>query len=85
MRLTTSTARTHIGRVIRLTITPAAFSAIIATLPGNVGVENARAPNGDVFVWLDHSTIAKLRRLRAPGESFSDVVLRLAADVSAAQ
>jgi hypothetical protein len=36
--------RTYIGRMIRLQISAAVFAAIVATLPGNVNVENARAP-----------------------------------------
>jgi len=43
---------------------------------GSVGYENA--PNNEVYVWLDHVTVAKLRQLRGPGESFSDVILRVA-------
>ena len=38
--------------MIRLQISPAAFEAIAAPLPGNVGFENKRAPNGDWFIWL---------------------------------
>jgi hypothetical protein len=45
-----------------------------------VGVERGRAENGDVFVWLDHATVAKLKAMRGPGESYSDVILRLAAE-----
>jgi hypothetical protein len=41
------------ARMVRLQISAAAFAAIVATLPGNVNVENKRAPNGDVYVWLD--------------------------------
>ena len=36
--------------MIRITITPAAFEAIAATLPSSVGVEQNRAPNGDRYV-----------------------------------
>jgi hypothetical protein len=50
---------------------------------GSVGFENARAPNNEVYVWLDHAAVAKLRHLRGPGESFSDVIMRLAEDVAA--
>jgi hypothetical protein len=64
--------------MIRLTITPAAFEAIAATLPGNVGFENKRAPNGDWFIWLDHTAVAKLKALRDAGESYSDVIIRVA-------
>jgi hypothetical protein len=57
--------------MIRLAITPAAFEAIAATLPGSVGFENKRAPNGDWFIWLDHAAVAKLKAMRGPGESYA--------------
>jgi hypothetical protein len=50
-------------------------------LPGNVNVENKRAPNGDVHVWLDPATVAKLRHLRGPGDSYSDAIIALAGAV----
>jgi hypothetical protein len=56
--------------MIRLRISPAAFEAIAATLPGSVGFENKRATNGDWFIWLDHATVAKLTAMRGPGESY---------------
>jgi hypothetical protein len=34
--------------MIRIAITAEAYAAIAGTLPGNVGVERARAENGDV-------------------------------------
>jgi hypothetical protein len=64
--------------MIRIAISPEAFEAIVATLPGNVGFENQRAPNGDWYIWLDHATIAKLNALHGPGDSYSDVILRVA-------
>ena len=57
-----------------------AFQAIVDTLPASVGFENKRAANGDWFIWLDHATVAKLKAMRAPGDSFSDVILALAKD-----
>jgi hypothetical protein len=65
--------------MIRITITPAAFAAIAATLAlGTVAVEPERAQDGGVHIWLDPGVLAKLRALRGPGESYSDVILRLA-------
>jgi hypothetical protein len=29
-------------------------------------------------LWLDHATLGKLNRIRAPGESYSDAILALA-------
>jgi hypothetical protein len=65
--------------MIKITITPEAFAAIAQTSPlGSVAVEPERAPNGDVGIWLDHATVAKLRAMRGPGDSYSDVILALA-------
>ena len=64
--------------MIRIAITPAAYAAIAATLPGSVGVEPQRAPNGDYFVWLDPAVVTRLAAMRGPGESYSEVILRLA-------
>jgi hypothetical protein len=61
--------------MVKITISPGAFAAIVASLPGNASVENKRAP---YFVWLDHATLAKPNHLRGPGESYSDVILALA-------
>jgi hypothetical protein len=66
--------------MIRIAITQAAFEAIAATLPlGSVGYENATNQRGERLIWLDHSVVARLRAMRGPGESYSDVILRLVA------
>jgi hypothetical protein len=65
--------------MVRIAITSAAFDAIASTMPlGSVGFENARAPNGDWFIWLPHDAIAKLKALRGPGDSYSDAIVALA-------
>ena len=64
--------------MIRITISPAAFEAIAATLPSSVGYERLRAPSGDFFIWLEPRFVDRLRAIRSPGESYSDVILRLA-------
>jgi hypothetical protein len=77
-RLATSAARSYIPAMVRISISPAAFDAIAATLPGNVGFENARDTNGDWFIWLPRDVLAKLNSIRGPGESYSDAILALA-------
>ena len=37
-----------------------------------------RAEDGSAHIWLDPGVVAKLKALRGPGESYSDVILRLA-------
>jgi hypothetical protein len=70
--------------VIRISISQAAFDAIASTMPlGSVGFDAQANERGERLIWLDHATVAKLRYLRGPGESFSDAILRLAEDVAA--
>ena len=65
-------------RMIRIAISQAAFEAIAVTLSlGSVGYENATDEHGQRLIWLDHAVVARLRAVRGPGESYSDVILRL--------
>jgi hypothetical protein len=68
--------------VVRIAISAEAFEAITQTLPlplGSVSYENASNEKGERYVWLDRKVVEHLRTLRRPGESFSDVILLLAA------
>jgi len=54
------------------------FDAIAATLaPDSVGFEPEVDARGGRVVWLDAAVVDKLAALRGPGESYSDVILRL--------
>ena len=65
--------------LIRISITPAAFEAIAATLPlGSVGYETQLNAQGEQLVWLETAIVDRLGVMRGPGESYSDVILRLA-------
>jgi hypothetical protein len=65
--------------MVRIAITQAAFDVISATPPlGSVGYENKTDEEGNRLIWLDRSVVDRLRLLRGPGESYSDVILRLA-------
>jgi hypothetical protein len=64
--------------MISIAISAEAFEAIAATLAlGSMSFENATNERGERYVWLDHAVVARLRAMRGPGESHSDVVLRL--------
>jgi hypothetical protein len=66
--------------MIRVAITAEAFAAIEATMPlGSVGYERQTDASGEHHIWLEPHVLAKLKHLRGPGETFSDVILRLAA------
>ena len=66
--------------MIKIAVSQAAFDAISATLSlGSVGYENEINERGERLIWLPHDVLAKLNHLRGPGESYSDVILRVAA------
>ena len=65
--------------MIRIAISQATFDAIAKTLPlGSVGYENEVNEKGERLIWLDPAVLARLKAMRGPGESYSDVILRLA-------
>lgn len=66
--------------MIKIAISQAAFHAIASTLPlGSVGYENATNERGERYVWLAPHVVDRLRAMRGPKESYSDVILKLAA------
>jgi hypothetical protein len=53
--------------MIRIAITPAAFDAIVATLPpGSVGYERAPNATGEGLIWLEPAVINRLGAMRGP-------------------
>ena len=62
--------------MIRISISIDAFEAIASTLPlGTVGYEPS--PKGERWIWLETAMVERLRAMRGPDESYSDVILRL--------
>ena len=69
--------------MIRIAISQTAFEAIARSLPlGNVSFENKTNEQGQRLIWLDRAMVDRLRAMRGPGESYSDVILRIAAEKS---
>jgi hypothetical protein len=65
--------------MIRIAISVEAFEAIARTLPlGTVSYENKTNERGERLIWLDPNVVDRLRAMRGPGESYSDVILRIA-------
>jgi hypothetical protein len=64
--------------MIAITITPAAHRAIKASLLGTGDARPRPGPDGLVRIWLDRKFVDRLGQMRGPGESYSDVILRLA-------
>jgi hypothetical protein len=65
--------------LICITVTAEAYAAIKATLPADTQTwPTSPADQGDVIIWLDQATIERLDALRALGEGYSDVIIRVA-------
>jgi hypothetical protein len=61
--------------MIAITITPEAYETIL------LGTAEAPSPQGQdglIRVWLDCKFVDRLGQMHGPGESYSDVILRLA-------
>lgn len=63
--------------MIRLTLTPGAYAVIAATHPSSA-LKQGGAPNGDFYVWLEAEYVERIRAVRKPGESYSEVIVRMA-------
>ena len=48
------------------------------SLGSSVGYEDTPNERGERLIWLDPRVVDRLRAMRGPGESYSDVILRLA-------
>jgi hypothetical protein len=64
--------------VVTISISPEAYAAIGATLPKGSRADARPDGKGGYLVTLDRTVLDRLRELRGPGESYSDVILRLA-------
>ncbi len=64
--------------MIRIAITVQAYEAIVAALPiGSVGYEPEPNAKGELLIWVEEIWCSKLDAMRSPGETYSDVILRL--------
>ena len=69
--------------MIRIAISQSAFDAIARTMPfGSVNFEAGVDDKGERYIWLPRAVVDRLRSLRGPGESYSDVIIRMAAEAS---
>ena len=67
------------GPTIVITVTAKAYGAIKATLPaGTKTWPTSPGDQGDVVIQLDQAMVARLNATRDPGESYSEVIIRVA-------
>jgi hypothetical protein len=62
--------------MIGITISGKAYAAIASMLP-NHATERELLPDRDYRIWLPRTAVERLLAWREPGETFSDVILRL--------
>jgi hypothetical protein len=68
--------------MIGIPVTAAAYEAIKRSVPGQRGSPPLRGDDGLIRIWLDCKFVVRLGQMRSPGESYSDVILRLAKERS---
>jgi hypothetical protein len=64
--------------MIRISITAAAFEAIAALPFGSAVFERDPDDRGERQIWLARTVVDRLGAIRGSGETYSDVILRLA-------
>ncbi|MGO8841956.1 MAG: hypothetical protein ACLQF1_12735 [Methyloceanibacter sp.] len=70
--------------MVRIAISVEAFEAIARTLPvGSVGYEAEANERGERLIWLEAGMADRLCAMRGQGESYSDVILRIAGQENA--
>jgi hypothetical protein len=69
----------HADLAFPSTLAEPALRSAAATLPlGSVGYENKANEKGERLIWLGQAVVARLWAMRGPGESYSEVILRIA-------
>ncbi len=64
--------------MVTISITGEAFAAIEATLPNGTQGEARPDGKGGYAIVLPHGVLNRLKAMRGAGESYSDVILRIA-------
>lgn len=64
--------------LISIAITGEAYEAIKTTLLGTADAPTRAGPDGLIRIWLDPKFVDRLGQMRGPGESYSEVILRMA-------
>jgi hypothetical protein len=63
--------------MIRIALTEATYDAIASTLPKGAARWPMQRERGQCFIQVEAAVVDRLRAMRKPGESYSDIILRL--------
>jgi hypothetical protein len=64
-------------QMIRIALTDAAYDAIASTLPKGSARWPMQCDRGQCFIQVEAAIIDRMRAMRRPGESYSQVIMRL--------
>ena len=64
--------------MISVPITEEAYEALRARIPRIDQAPTSQGRNGKMRIWLDRKFVDLLLKFRGPGESYSDLILRVA-------
>ena len=67
----------RVPEMIRLVLTEGAYDAIASTLPKGSARWPMQRDRGRCFIQVEAAVVDRMRIMRRPGESYSDVILRL--------
>ncbi len=62
--------------MIRIVLTKAAYDAIASTLPKGAARWPMQREHGQCFIQVEAAVVDRMRSMRRPGESYSNVILR---------
>jgi hypothetical protein len=64
-------------KMIRVALTDSAYDAIASTLPKGAARWPMQRDRGQCFIQVEAAVIDRMRAMRRPGESYSEIILRL--------
>ena len=70
-------AKVKSPEMIRIAITEAAYDAIASTLPNGAARWPMQRERDQCFIQVEAAVVDRMRSMRRPGESYSNVILRL--------
>jgi len=63
--------------MIRIALTKAAYDAVASTLPKGAARWPMQRERDQCFIQVEAAVVDRMRSMRKPGESYSNVILRL--------
>ena len=75
--MTLATSSDQLFVMIRVALTDVAFDTIASTLPKGAARWPMQRDRGQCFIQVEAALVDRMRVMRKPGESYSQVILRL--------